>query len=91
MVGVERFGSSTDAYDADGNTVGSGTNTGANGYMYDFENRLIQQAGISIVYDGDSNAPRIFVLERIVMEYEHLFFEQMVKSEERFFLLFSIQ
>ena len=27
-----------DAYDADGNTVGSGTNTGANGYVYDFEN-----------------------------------------------------
>src|ERR1700687_2008871 len=45
----------TDAYDADGNTVGSGTNTGTNGYVYDFENHLIQQAGISIVYDGDGN------------------------------------
>jgi RHS repeat-associated protein len=45
----------TDTYDADGNTVGSGTNTGANGYVYDFENHLIQQGGISIVYDGDGN------------------------------------
>jgi RHS repeat-associated protein len=45
----------TDAYDAGGNTVGSGTNTGANGYVYDFENHLIKQGGISIVYDGDGN------------------------------------
>jgi len=45
----------TDAYDADGNTVGSGLNTGTSGYVYDFENRLVQQAGISIVYDGDGN------------------------------------
>jgi RHS repeat-associated protein len=45
----------TDTYDADGNTIGSGANTGANGYVYDFENHLIQQAGISIVYDGDGN------------------------------------
>jgi hypothetical protein len=29
---------STDGYDANGNTVGSGTNTGVNGYGYDFEN-----------------------------------------------------
>ena len=41
--------------DSYGNTIGSGTNTGANGYVYDFENHLIQQAGISIVYDGDGN------------------------------------
>jgi RHS repeat-associated protein len=46
---------STDAYDADGNTVGSGANTGTNGYVYDFENHLIKQGGISIVYDGDGN------------------------------------
>jgi len=45
----------TDTYDADGNTVGSGTNTGTTGYVYDFENRLIQQGGISIVYDGNGN------------------------------------
>jgi RHS repeat-associated protein len=45
----------TDAYDADGNTIGSGLNTGTSGYVYDFENRLVQQAGISIVYDGDGN------------------------------------
>jgi RHS repeat-associated protein len=45
----------TDAYDADGNTVGSGLNTGTSGYVYDFENRLVQQGGISIVYDGDGN------------------------------------
>ena len=41
--------------DADGNTVGSGANTGTTGYVYDFENRLIQQGGISIVYDGNGN------------------------------------
>jgi RHS repeat-associated protein len=35
--------------------VGSGTNTGTNGRVYDFENRLIQQGGISIVYDGNGN------------------------------------
>lgn len=46
---------STDQYDAEGNTVGSGANTGANGYVYDFENRLVQQGGISVVYDGDGN------------------------------------
>ena len=45
----------TDQYDADGNTVGSGLNTGTCGYAYNFENRLVQQAGISIVYDGDGN------------------------------------
>ena len=43
----------TDAYDANGNA--SGVKTGTNGYVYDFENRLIQQGGISIVYDGDGN------------------------------------
>jgi RHS repeat-associated protein len=45
----------TDAYDNDGNTIGSGLNTGTSGYVYDFENRLVQQAGISIVYDADGN------------------------------------
>lgn len=44
-----------DTYDNDGNTTGSGTNTGASGYVYDFENHLIQQGGISVVYDGDGN------------------------------------
>src|ERR1700704_5594644 len=45
----------TDAYDAEGNTVGSGTNTGSNGYVYDFENHVIQQGGITMSYDGDGN------------------------------------
>ena len=38
-------------YDANGNTTAS---TGL-GYAYDFENRLIQQGGISYIYDGDGN------------------------------------
>src|SRR5438445_598627 len=42
---------STDTYDADGNTTASN----GNGYAYDFENHLIQQGGVSIVYDGDGN------------------------------------
>src|ERR1700682_1220604 len=42
-------------YDAEGNTVGSGTNTGASGYVYDFENHLIQGNGITYAYDGDGN------------------------------------
>ena len=42
---------STDTYDADGNTTASN----GLGYAYDFENHLIQQAGLSIVYDGDGN------------------------------------
>jgi RHS repeat-associated protein len=41
----------TDTYDADGNTTASN----GNGYVYDFVNQLIQQGGISIVYDGDGN------------------------------------
>ena len=42
----------SDAYDANGNTIGSGGINSA----YDFENHLIQRgAGISIVYDGDGN------------------------------------
>ena len=45
----------TDQYEADGSTIGSGLNTGTSGYVYDFENRLVQQAGISIAYDGDGN------------------------------------
>jgi RHS repeat-associated protein len=42
---------SSDTYDANGNTTASN----GNGYVYDFENRLVQQGGISIVYDGDGN------------------------------------
>lgn len=42
---------STDTYDANGNTTAS---VGL-GYAYDFENHLIQQGGVSIVYDGDGN------------------------------------
>jgi RHS repeat-associated protein len=43
---------SADRYDADGNTTAS---SGV-GYVYDFENHLIQAGGgISYVYDGDGN------------------------------------
>jgi RHS repeat-associated protein len=42
---------STDTYDADGNTTASN----GNGYVYDFENHLVQQGAISIVYDGEGN------------------------------------
>jgi len=41
----------TDTYDANGNTTGS---TGQ-GYVYDFENHLIQAGGATYVYDGDGN------------------------------------
>jgi len=43
--------SSTDTYDANGNTTSSGgiQNT------YVFENRLVQKGGVAIVYDGDGN------------------------------------
>jgi YD repeat-containing protein len=41
----------TDTYDANGNTTAS---TGLS-YAYDFENHLVQQAGLTIVYDGDGN------------------------------------
>lgn len=43
----------TDAYDANGNTVTSGGNS----YAYEFENRLTSLNGgaLSIVYDGDGN------------------------------------
>ena len=44
----------TDTYDANGNTTAS---TGL-GYAYDFENHLIQQGGITMVYDGDGNRVR---------------------------------
>jgi hypothetical protein len=45
----DRLGS--DQYDGDGNTTLSGgiANT------YDFENHLISQGGVTIVYDGDGN------------------------------------
>jgi len=39
---------STGTYDANGNTTASH----GNGYAHDFENHLVQQAGITIVYDG---------------------------------------
>jgi len=43
---------STDTYDAGGNTTASN----GVGYVYDFENRLVQAGGgVSIVYDGDGN------------------------------------
>ncbi len=42
---------STDTYDANGNTTAS---IGL-GYAYDFENHLIQQGGITVIYDGDGN------------------------------------
>ncbi len=42
---------SSDAYDADGNTIlSSGISD-----SYDFENHLIQKGGVTIVYDGDGN------------------------------------
>ncbi len=40
-----------DTYDANGNT----TSSGGIGNGYDFENRLIQKGGVTIVYDGDGN------------------------------------
>jgi len=42
---------STDTYDANGNTTAS---TGQ-GYVYDFENHLIQAGGATYTYDGDGN------------------------------------
>ncbi len=43
----------SDTYDANGNTMASGSNT----YAYDFENHLTGQnsGAVSIVYDGDGN------------------------------------
>ena len=41
----------TDSYDANGNTV---INSGQTN-VYDFENRLVQRGGVSVVYDGDGN------------------------------------
>jgi RHS repeat-associated protein len=41
----------TDTYDANGNT----TSSISLAYAYDFENHLVQQAGLTIVYDGDGN------------------------------------
>ena len=42
---------STDTYDANGNT----TLSAGQGYVYDFENRLIQAGGVTYTYDGDGN------------------------------------
>lgn len=41
----------SDAYDANGNTISSG----GIGNAYDFENHLIQHGGVNLVYDGDGN------------------------------------
>ncbi len=41
---------STEVYDANGNTTFNGQQN-----VYDFENRLIQRGGVTIVYDGDGN------------------------------------
>jgi YD repeat-containing protein len=41
----------SNSYDANGNTTASN----GNAYSYDFENHLIKQGGITIVYDGDGN------------------------------------
>ena len=42
---------STDSYDANGNTTFNSGQTN----VYDFENRLVQRGGVTIVYDGDGN------------------------------------
>jgi len=43
---------STDSYDANGNTTASN----GLGYVYDFENHVIQAgSGVTMVYDGDGN------------------------------------
>ena len=41
----------TDTYDANGNTTASI----GKGYVYDFENHLIQAGGVTYTYDGDGN------------------------------------
>jgi RHS repeat-associated protein len=41
----------SDSYDANGNTLLSAGVSNA----YDFENRLVQHGGVSIIYDGDGN------------------------------------
>jgi YD repeat-containing protein len=41
----------SNTYDANGNTAAS---TGQ-GYVYDFENHLIQTGGVTYTYDGDGN------------------------------------
>jgi YD repeat-containing protein len=41
----------TDTYDADGNT----TQSLGVGYVYDFENHLLQAGSVSYTYDGDGN------------------------------------
>jgi len=43
--------STTEPYDANGNLLNSGTGTNT----WDFDNRLIQDGGVNIVYDGDGN------------------------------------
>jgi YD repeat-containing protein len=40
-----------DTYDANGNTTASI----GQGYVYDFENHLIQAGGVTYTYDGDGN------------------------------------
>ncbi|HET8891811.1 MAG TPA: PKD domain-containing protein [Candidatus Angelobacter sp.] len=41
---------STDVYDNNGSTVNNGIQN-----VYDFENRLVQRGGVTLVYDGDGN------------------------------------
>jgi RHS repeat-associated protein len=43
--------STTEPYDSNGNLLNSGTGTN----VWDFDNRLIQDGGVNIVYDGDGN------------------------------------
>jgi hypothetical protein len=44
-----------DTYDSNGNTASSGGIAN----VYDFENHLVQKAGVTIVYDGDGNRNRV--------------------------------
>jgi RHS repeat-associated protein len=44
---------STDTYDANGSTLTTAGNPNTN--TYDFENRLVQEGGITVTYDGDGN------------------------------------
>jgi RHS repeat-associated protein len=82
----------TDIYDANGNTINSGT---AN-YTYDFQNRLKTQNGsaVSIIYDGDGNrvartvagiATRYLVDDRNLTGYAQVLEEIQSGSVQRVF------
>jgi RHS repeat-associated protein len=43
--------STPDSYDANGNLLSSGTGTN----LFDFENKLVQDGGANVLYDGDGN------------------------------------